>query len=188
MTRAEAIEAVLSALTHELVVICNGFPSREACAVRDRPEHFYMIGSMGLAPAIGMGLALAKPHRTVVVMDGDGNVLMNMGTLATIAAYRPKNLLHIVFDNEVYGSTGDQETISRHVPLDAVAQSCGYACASRIVDARLVRVTIARMLTMDGPGFVLVKVSAHAKDVPRVHVDPRTMTERFLKAASDVPQ
>ena len=101
MTRAEAIHVVLSKLTDELVIICNGFPSREAFAFRDRPEHFYMIGSMGLASAIGVGIALAKPTRTVVVLDGDGNVLMNMGTLATIAAHQPKNLLHIVFDNEL---------------------------------------------------------------------------------------
>ena len=93
MTRAEAIQAVLSKLTDELVIICNGFPSREAFAFRDRPENFYMIGSMGLTPAIGIGVALAKPSRMVVVFDGDGNVLMNMGTLATIAAHQPKNLL-----------------------------------------------------------------------------------------------
>lgn len=187
MTRAEAIQAVLSKLTDELVVICNGFPSREACAFRDRPEHFYMIGSMGLASAIGVGIALAKPDRTVVVMDGDGNVLMNMGTLATIAAHQPKNLLHIVFDNEVYGSTGDQATLSKHVPLDAVARSCGYAFVDRVVEEHLVGQTVKRMLSIQGPGFLLVKVSTQVDNVPRVDVEPDAMTERFMKAVNGTP-
>ena len=184
MTRAEAIQAVLSKLTDALVIVCNGFPSREAFAFRDCPEHFYMIGSMGLASAIGTGLALAKPNRTIVVMDGDGNVLMNMGTLATIAAHQPKNLLHIVFDNEVYGSTGDQSTFSDRVQLDAVARACGYALVDRVVEQDALLETVEHMLTAHGPGFLLVKVSTRVGEVPRVDVEPDAMTERFIKAAN----
>ena len=187
MTRAEAIQAVLSKLSDELVVICNGFPSREAFAFRDRPEHFYMIGSMGLTPAIGIGVALAQPSRTVVVFDGDGNVLMNMGTLATIAAKQPKNLLHIVFDNEVYGSTGDQATLSQRVPLDVVAESCGYASVRRVVERDVLRETVDQMLKTPGPGFVLVKVSTRVNTVPRVDIEPDAMTQRFMKAATEMP-
>ncbi len=187
MTRAEAIHAVLSKLTDELVVICNGFPSREAFAFRDRPEHFYMIGSMGLTSAIGVGIALAKPTRTVVVMDGDGNLLMNMGTLATIAAHQPKNLLHIVFDNEVYGSTGDQATFSKKVPLDTVAQSCGYAVVNRVLEEPLVGPTVKQMLSAQGPGFLLIKVSTRVDTVPRVNIEPDTMTTRFINAANGMP-
>ena len=184
MTRAEAIHGVLSKLTDELVVICNGYPSREAFGFRDRPEHFYMIGSMGLAPAIGVGIALAKPTRTVVVLDGDGNVLMNMGTLATIAAHHPTNLLHIVFDNEVYGSTGDQATFSNMVSLDVVAQSCGYASVNRVVERDTLLETVEQMLTGQGPGFLLVKVSTQIDNVPRVDVKPDAMTKRFMMAAN----
>src|SRR5207253_10041868 len=90
-SRSRAIGAVLELLTDELVVVCNGFPSREAFALRDRPENFYMIGSMGSAPAIGLGLALAVPGRRVVVFDGDGNVLMALGTLATVGTVKPRN-------------------------------------------------------------------------------------------------
>ena len=187
MTRAEAIHAVLSKLTDELVIVCNGFPSREAFAFRDCPEQFYMIGSMGLASAIGVGIAFAKPTRTVVVLDGDGNVLMNMGTLATISAHQPKNLLHILFDNEAYGSTGDQATLSNIVPLDAVAKSCGYASVNRVVEEHLVRPTVEQMLNAQGPGFLLVKVSTQVGEVPRVDVEPDAMTERFIKAANGMP-
>src|SRR5437773_10285570 len=98
-SRARAIEAVLGLLTDQPVIICNGFPSREAFKLADRPTHFYMIGSMGVAPAIGLGVALAKPNKKVIVLDGDGNVLMSMGTLATVGALKPKNFLHVVLDN-----------------------------------------------------------------------------------------
>ena len=188
MTRAEAIHVVLSKLTDELVIVCNGFPSREAFSFHDRSERFYMIGSMGLASAIGVGIALAKPTRTVVVMDGDGNVLMNMGTLATIAAHQPKNLLHVVFDNEVYGSTGDQATLSHSVSLDAVARSCGYAVVNRVVEEHLLPHTPERMLSAHGPGFLLVKVSRQVDDVLRVDVAPDVMTKRFMKAANGMPE
>ena len=102
-SRAQAMAALLELLTDQPVIICNGFPSREAQKLADRPTHFYMIGSMGNAAAIGVGVALSKPSKKVIVFDGDGNVLMGMGTLATVGALRPKNFVHVVFDNEVYG-------------------------------------------------------------------------------------
>ena len=81
-SRAQAMAALLELLTDQPVIVCNGFPSREAHKIADRPTHFYMIGSMGNAAAIGLGVALAKPAKQVIVFDGDGNVLMGMGTLA----------------------------------------------------------------------------------------------------------
>jgi len=131
-SRGRAAGAVLELLTDELVVVCNGFLSREVFALRDRPENFYMIGSMGQAPAIGLGLALAQPRRKVVVLDGDGNVLMALGTLATVGALAPKNFVHIVFDNEVYGSTGNQPTLSRTVRLEQMAKAAGYRNVERV--------------------------------------------------------
>src|SRR5438552_1715069 len=131
-SRSRAIEAVLELLTDELVVVCNGFPSREVYALRDRPENFYMIGSMGLAPAIGLGVALAQSRRRVVVLDGDGNVSMALGTLATVGALKPRNSVHIVFDNEVYVSTGNQPTPSQTVRLEQVAKAVGYRHVERV--------------------------------------------------------
>ena len=86
ISRAQALAALLELLTGQPVIICNGFPSREAHKIADRPTHFYMIGSMGNAPAIALGVALAKPNKQVITFDGDGNVLMGMGTLATVGA------------------------------------------------------------------------------------------------------
>ena len=181
-SRAEAIGTVLDLLTDQPVIICNGFPSREAFTLKDRPTHFYMIGSMGAAPAIGLGVALAKADKQIVVLDGDGNVLMGMGTLATVGALKPKNLLHVVFDNEVYGSTGNQPTLSRIVPLDHVAKAAGYANVERVQGREDLLEEFKDMLDKDGPSFLLVKVSEQAEDVDRVPLDPPVITERFKKA------
>ena len=182
-SRSRAIGAVLELLGDELVVVCNGFPSREVYAIRDRPENFYMIGSMSVAPAIGLGVALAQPRRKVLIFDGDGNVLMGLGTLATIGALKPKNLVHIVFDNEVYGSTGNQPTISQVIPLDQVAKAAGYRNVERVRELEDLIYDVGVMLKEEGPSFLLVKVSELADDVGRVDIEPPAITERFRKAA-----
>ena len=164
------------------MIICNGFPSREAFKLADRPTHFYMIGSMGVAPAIGLGVALAKPNKKVIVLDGDGNVLMSMGTLATVGALKPKNLIHVVLDNEVYGSTGNQPTLSRVVRLDQVARAAGYVHVERVREREDLVYELKDMLGKEGPSFLLVKVTEQSEDVDRVLLEPPQITERFRKA------
>lgn len=181
-SRARAIEALLELLTDQPVIVCNGFPSREAFKLGDRPTHFYMIGSMGVAPAIGLGIALAKPQKKVVIFDGDGNVLMGMGTLATVGALKPKNFIHVVFDNEVYGSTGNQPSLSRIVRLDQVARAAGYVNVERVLEREDMVYEFKDMLKKDGPSFLLVKVNEFVEDVDRVPLDPPEITRRFMKA------
>lgn len=181
-SRAQAIGALLELLTDQPVVICNGFPSREAYRLADRPTHFYMIGSMGMAAAIGLGVALSKPSKKVVVFDGDGNVLMGMGTLSTVGALKPQNFLHVVFDNEVYGSTGNQPTLSRTVRLDHVAKAAGYMNVERVQEREDLVYEFKDMLAKDGPSFLLIKVNEFAEDVGRVMIEPAEMTQRFKKA------
>jgi len=181
-SRARAIGAVLELLTDQPVIICNGFPSREAFRLADRPTHFYMIGSMGVAPAIGLGVALSKPNKKVVVLDGDGNVLMGMGTLATVGALKPKNFIHVVFDNEVYGSTGNQPTFSRVVRLEQVAKAAGYVHVERVREREDLVYEFKDMLGKDGPSMLLVKVTEQAEDVDRVPLEPPAITHRFMKA------
>ena len=110
MKGIEAFEEMISLLDDQPVVHANGFICRESFNVKDRRENFYMIGSMGLASAIGLGVALARPDKKTIIFDGDGNVFMAMGVLAMIAASAPKNLVHVTLDNEVYESTGSQAT------------------------------------------------------------------------------
>lgn len=181
-SRAQALGALLGLLTDQPVIICNGFPSREVFKLADRPTHFYMIGSMGVAAAIGLGVALAKPARKVVVFDGDGNVLMGMGTLATVGALKPKNLVHVVFDNELYGSTGNQPTYSRVVRLDHVAKAAGYVNVERVLEREDLVYEFKDMLQTDGPSFLLVKVNELVEDAGRVAIEPPEMTARFRKS------
>ena len=174
--------AIVALLSDEPLVVCNGFPSREVFQLGDRPTNFYMIGSMGVAPAIGLGVALAKPQKKVVVFDGDGNVLMGMGTLATVGAVKPKNFIHVVFDNEVYGSTGNQPTVSRVVRLDAVAKAAGYVNVERVLEREDLVYEFKDMLKKDGPSFLLVKVTEQSEDASRVLLELDEITRRFMKA------
>jgi sulfopyruvate decarboxylase subunit beta len=182
ISRAQAMAALLELLTDQPLIVCNGFPSREVQKIADRPTHFYMIGSMGNAPAIALGVALAKPEKQIVVFDGDGNVLMGMGTLATIGALRPKNFIHVVFDNEVYGTTGNQPTISNVVALDKVAKAAGYVNVERVLDRDDLIYEFKDILKKDGPSLLLIKVNEFAEDAGRVALDPPDITKRFMKA------
>ena len=181
-SRAQAIGALLELLTDHPVIICNGFPSREAFKLADRPTNFYMIGSMGVTAAIGVGVALSKPGKKVVVFDGDGNVLMGMGTLATVGALKPKNFIHVVFDNEVYGSTGNQPSFSRVVRLDQVAKAAGYVNVERAWEREDVVYEFKDMLEKDGPSFLLIKVNEFSESADRVLIEPADITQRFKKA------
>jgi sulfopyruvate decarboxylase subunit beta len=181
-SRAQAMTALLELLTDQPVIVCNGFPSREAHKIADRPTHFYMIGSMGNAAAIGLGVALAKPAKQVIVFDGDGNVLMGMGTLATVGALKPKNFIHVVFDNEVYGTTGNQPTISNVVPLEKVAKAAGYAHVERVLDREDLQFEFKDLLKQEGPSMLLVKVNEFVEDAGRVLHEPSAITARFMKA------
>jgi len=187
MRRREAIAAVLGRLDEAAIAVAaNGWISREVCAAADRDRNFYMIGSMGLAAAIGLGLALAQPARQVAVLDGDGNALMALGTLAMVAAQRPVNFLHALFDNEVYGSTGAQRSLSAQVPLDAIAAAAGYAQVERATDRPGLDAALDRMLGVAGPSFLLVKVAPEAGgEAPRVPLAPAQVTARLRRALGD---
>lgn len=181
-SRARAIQALLELLTDQPLIVCNGFPSRETFKLADRPANFYMVGSAGMAAAIGLGVALHKPAKKVVVLDGDGNALMGLGTQATVGALKPKNFIHVVLDNEVYGSAGNQASYSRVVRLDHIAKASGYVHVERVREREDLIYEFRDMLAKDGPSFLLVKVTEQVEDVPRVPLPPAQIAERFRKA------
>jgi hypothetical protein len=182
MPRLTALGIALKAFGDDPVAHANGYICRESFSLADRPQSFYMIGSMGLAPAIGLGLALTQPGRRAVVFDGDGNLLMNLGILAMIAAQRPVNFVHLVFDNEVYGSTGNQASLSRGVRLDRLAAAAGFATATAVTEPWALESALRAALATDGPHFVLVKVTAEEADVPRIPYTPAVLRDRFRAA------
>ncbi|HEY0141169.1 MAG TPA: thiamine pyrophosphate-dependent enzyme [Thermoanaerobaculia bacterium] len=180
--RHDAIAAVLGRVNDALVVTANGWISREACAINDRRENFYMLGSMGLASSIGLGLALTHPERRVIVLDGDGNLLMALGALAMVAEQRPANFVHVVLDNEIYGSTGGQRSLSKEVELDAIARAAGYAHVRRI-EGLLDLDVLEEMMAAHGPVFLLIKIAPLADGIaPRVPHEPERIAQRFRSA------
>ncbi|MBC7121379.1 MAG: sulfopyruvate decarboxylase subunit beta [Candidatus Methanosuratus sp.] len=180
MKRIEAIAlAARAAEEQNALLISNiGYPSRELYSVCDRPENFYMLGSMGMASSIGLGLALARPERRVIVLDGDGSVLMNLGTLATIALYGPKNYLLVILDNCSYGSTGSQPTCTCYcTDLAAVARAAGVGMVKEANDPQ----SLAPALK--GQGVVVTKVEAGNAPVPIIDLEPEEMIKRFIQSA-----
>ena len=180
----EAIAIVMAELESQPLINANGFIGREAFNVRDREANFYMIGSMGLASSIGLGLALAQPGKKIVVLDGDGNVLMAMGTLAMIAAAAPKNLVHITIDNGVYESTGNQKTISGKIELQKIAENSGYKNSLVVDKLEELKSELRNALNADGPSFILVKVEPNSDHTTaRVSHTPEEIKCRFMISA-----
>jgi len=184
ISRAEAIAVAVKELAGEPVIHANGYICRESCAIDDRPQNFYMIGSMGMASAIGLGLALARPAAACVVFDGDGNLLMSLGTLAMVGSLGPRNFVHLVFDNEVYGSTGGQRSLSREVRLDRLARSAGYRTAAAVTTADEIAAAVRRARDAEGPHFILAKVTPAETPSPRIPHGPEAIRDRFRLAVS----
>jgi len=120
------LQRLLGAVDDEVAVVATtGKTGRELFTLSDRAQHFYLVGAMGCAGALGLGLALGS-RRPVVVIDGDGAALMKLGNMATIGAKAPANLIHVILDNGRHDSTGGQRTVSAHVSFPEVALACGY--------------------------------------------------------------
>ena len=126
MTRLDALNAIYSRLEDRIVVTIMGAVAAELQSIGHRPNFFYLQHAMGLASSVGLGIALARPELSVVVLDGDGSLLMNLGGLTTLARYRPRNLVHVVFDNESLLSLGGFPTAtSTGSDLAAIAKGAG---------------------------------------------------------------
>ncbi len=185
MTREEAIREVAGVVPQDTVIVAaNGHISRVLYSVKDRPQNFYMIGSMGLAPSIALGVCLAQPKRRAAVFDGDGNVLMGMGSLAQIAVRRPARFAHFCFDNSRHASTGGQRTISDRVDLSAIARAAGYTWAKRTDKLEEVSSLAQEAFSQEGPAFLLIKVAPGGlpKGTARVELTPEQMTDRLREA------
>src|SRR5688572_21323681 len=133
LERRDAVAALLANRGDALVVTGLGSPTWDVAATSESPLNFYLWGAMGGAAMIGLGLALAQPSRRVIVITGDGELLMGLGSLATIGVAQPKNLAVIVIDNEHYGETGMQPTHTRYgVDIPAMARAAGFKSAGTV--------------------------------------------------------
>jgi thiamine pyrophosphate-dependent acetolactate synthase large subunit-like protein len=183
LDRREVVRALLDRRGGLLVVAGLGSSAWDCTAAGDHPLTFPLWGAMGSACMIGLGLALAQARRRVLVVTGDGEMLMGLGSLATIAAQRPGNLAVVVLDNERYGETGMQESHTAHgTDLAAVALACGFAKAS-IVRTRS-GIAAARSGIHRGRGPLLYQVKVRRDPVPLV-LPPRDgahLKQRFREA------
>ncbi len=179
LDRREAVAALLAGRRDLLVATGLGSASYDVAARGDRAENFYLWGAMGGAAMVGLGLALARPERRVVVVTGDGEMLMGLGALATIAVAGVRNLAIVVLDNRSYGETGAQPSHTAHdVDLAAIAKGCGWERTYTFADEAGVD-QLARALHHDAPLFAVIRIAPGEK--PRV-LPPRDgafLTQRF---------
>lgn len=182
MKRREAIKAVTTCFKQGYIIACNGFISRELFDLKDRPRNFYVLGSMGLPAAIGLGISLAKQDKRVIVITGDGNLLMSLGTLATIGRTSPKNFIEIVLDNECYETTGGQETSSSSTKFHDLARSSGFRHVEYVDTLDKLTTALGHCLNSDGPVFIHAKLDKEKTPPPRAQIDPYKVKKRFMKA------
>jgi phosphonopyruvate decarboxylase len=163
----------------DVILATTGFTGRELYALGDAENQFYMAGSMGCLVSLALGLALAQPERRVIALDGDGAFLMRMGALAAAGYEKPKNLVHVVFDNGRYESTGGQSTVSGAVCLTAIAAACGYERVEDTVHAGDLA-GILRRHANDALTFVRAGICSGVPDnLPRPKIAPVEAARRF---------
>lgn len=182
MSRFELTTRLVEVAGDALIVAGIGNAVFDLFHAGDRPANFYMMGSMGLATPIGLGLALAQPERPVVVLEGDGSLLMNLGVLATIGRERPENLTVVVWDNGQWQLTGGQPTASAaSCDLAVVARGCGIASSTTPADPERFTSDIRHALDAPGPHVIVAKIDA-APAVATHHEDPIRVKHRFMDA------
>ena len=188
MVREEALEIILDNLDSDtIVVVTTGKTSREIFEIREKnnqshEQDFLTVGSMGHCSAIALGIALTKPHRQVVCIDGDGAMLMHLGSLTSIATLKPKIFRHILMNNEVHESVGGQNTAARDLDMTAIVNSLG---ASKIFKAETLadlEANISDFISCSGPSFLEVKIRPGSReDLGRPTIKPVDNKEKFMK-------
>jgi thiamine pyrophosphate-dependent acetolactate synthase large subunit-like protein len=183
LERREVVGALLEGRGGMLVVAGLGSAAWDCAAAGDHPLTFPLWGAMGSACMVGMGLALAQPDRRVLVITGDGEMLMGLGSLATVGAKRPGNLAVVVLDNERYGETGMQKTHTAYgVDLAGVASACGFAHVRRVVTRPEIGPMRTAVREVQGPLFFQIKVSARSPAQALPPRDGAYLKHRFREA------
>lgn len=185
--RYAALEAMLKVAPDNAgIIVTTGKSGRELFTIADRKQHLYQVGSMGCAAGMGLGVAL-NTDKPIIVVDGDGALMMKMGTLTTIGAYRPKNLVHLVLDNGTYDSTGGQPTVSGGVDFAACAAACGYANAVRADNTAGLEQALEAALKGTGPTLIHMKIAPGSlSKLGRPTVKPPEVARRFKDFLAEV--
>jgi sulfopyruvate decarboxylase subunit beta len=178
MLRADALQAIYPDLEQRIVVTIMGAVAVELYNLGHRHNFFYLEHAMGLASSMGLGIALARPEHKVIVIDGDGSLLMNLGTLSTMARYKPGNLLHIVFDNESLLSVGGFPTATATgTDLAGIARSSGIPTVSEVHTPAQLKASYQEAMTSDTLTTIVAKVEAIGPK--SFHMDLPLLENRF---------
>ena len=184
INRLEATRHLVSRAPQALIVAGPGNAKFDLAGAGDRPQHFYIWNSLGLAPSVGLGLALAQPKQQVIVLDGDGGTLMNPGAMVTIARLAPLNLLHIVWDNGQYQLTGGQPTATATVTdLAAMGRGAGLKHVAAVATMNEFKVGLEIWLTEPGPWLVVAKIDTGPAPA-RPPKDPVWLKLRFMETVN----
>lgn len=182
MRRIDALRVAAGAACDLPVIATCAATSRELAAVADAPNHLYLLDSMGLTSSVGVGLAMAladTPHERVLVLDGDGSLLMNLGSLATIGYHRPQKLILAILDNASYASTAGFATYAERIDLGAVAASCGIEVKVTNTEESL-RLALGTARRQIGPQVIHIRIEpGNAENVPLLLTDPVVLAARF---------
>lgn len=180
MKRADVLKSIKSLLSEHLVICNIGLPSQELHQMNDRAGNFYMLGTMGLASSIGLGVALVQ-KKTVIAIDGDGSILTNLGTLPTIANNPSNNFILLIVDNGSYGSTGDQPTYAgKKTSLTEVARACG---CERVIECAAEDTAKVLQESIDAAEMTVIvcKCESGNAKVPVITMDPVVIRNRFME-------
>ena len=182
MNRLQATRHLIAALGDEPIIASLGYPAYDLFGAGDRPSNFYTWGSMGMASSIGLGLALARPDLRVFVVDGDGSLLMNLGSLATIGWQKPENLVLVVWDNEEYGTTGGQQTATAAgADLAGAATALGISASVTVNTEDELTFAVTRARTGRGPWMIGAKVR-ETPPAGKPPLDCVFIKQRFMRA------
>ncbi len=165
----------------DLIVAATGHTGKELFALGDTANQLYMVGSMGCAPSLALGLAIAQPERRIIVVDGDGGLLMHLGALSTLGRERPGNLIHILLDNGIHESTGGQAAGAGAIDFPAIATACGYPQAVALGSLGQLTDLLATE-ELDGPTFAHVRILPGTADqLPSPSVEPSEVAQRLRR-------
>jgi len=182
MKRYESLQAIAPLVNDELFVCSAGGATAEWNAVRPGDANI-QVKTLGLCSSIGLGLAIALPHRKVFVFDGDGALWMNLGSLATIGLHQPKNLIHICWDNQQYESSGGEPTVSTAGNIDfaGVARHAGIRSSRSVATIDELKDAVSDALSHDGPHFIWARIEAGRAEVPPLRYDELENKYRFIR-------
>jgi phosphonopyruvate decarboxylase len=180
-TRFETLKLINSLKDNNTIQLATtGKTGRELYEVEDAPNNLYMVGSMGCVSSLGLGLALAKKDKDIVVIEGDGALLMRMGSLATNGCYAPQNMLHILLDNNTHDSTGGQSTVSHNVNFVDIAAACGYSKSIYVHNLEELESWIKDWKREKNLTFLYMKIAKGSKEgLGRPKMKPYEVKERL---------